>query len=98
MSPEDSDRFVVALAAFCCGHLFGPVDRLSVIPKKVWGFIADPNNVRACNWSKYVLSVIRTVAQQVQSDILGHPTSVKLGGCWIYLEVFIVTVHMHIID
>lgn len=92
MSPEETDRFVVALAAFCCGHMFGPVDRTAVIPKNVWGFIADPKNVRGCNWSKYVLSVIKSVAKQVQSDILGHPTSVKLGGCWLYLEVHTVTI------
>ena len=88
MSKKDEDKFVVALSAFCCAYMLGPEERSAMVPKNIWEFISVAGNVRNCNWARYVLSIIRKNAQEVKNNMMhGDPFSVRLGGCWLYLEV-----------
>lgn len=98
LSKDDEDRFMVALAAVCCAYMFGPGVRQAKIPKDIWEFISNVENLRQCNWSEYVLKVIQECSTSVQMNVLKadtNPNSVKLGGCWLYLEVMIFTQYLH---
>ena len=37
-----------------------------------------------------MLSVLQSCARAVQLNMRSNPNSIKLGGCWLYLEVSIV--------
>lgn len=89
MSPEDEKRFSVALAAFCCAHMLGGKHRYAVVPKNIWRFISNVENLETCNWGGYVLRGILKNAKEVQTSLQrgSGPFSVRLGGCWLYLEV-----------
>ena len=88
MTVHEEETFMIALAAFVCAYMFGPPKRTAEVPRDMWEFISDPANLLNCNWGAYVLSVIQTCARGVQMNLSNNPTSIKLGGCWLYLEVF----------
>lgn len=89
MSLEDEKRFSIALAAFCCAHMLGGKHRYAVVPKDIWRFISNVENLEHCNWGTYVLRGIMKNAKEVQVSLQRGtgPFSVRLGGCWLYLEV-----------
>ncbi|CAL4963540.1 unnamed protein product [Urochloa decumbens] len=87
MSQVQRDTFMMAVAALCCAYMLGPMERSAKIPQGIWHFISNPDNLRHCNWAAYVLYVIKQAAMHVQSNIIVHPTSIRLGGCWLYLEL-----------
>lgn len=89
MSAEDEGRFSIALAAFCCAHMLGANSRGAVIPKNIWKFISSTDNLERCNWGEYVVRCVVRSAKEVQKHLQqdNAPFSVKLGGCWLYLEV-----------
>jgi len=87
MSKHDEDTFMIALSAFVCAYMFGPPRRTAGVPRDIWEFISNPVNLLNCNWGAYVLKVIQSCARTVQMNLSSNPTSIKLGGCWLYLEV-----------
>ncbi|CAN6198284.1 unnamed protein product [Urochloa humidicola] len=87
MTDAQRGTFAMAMAAYCCAHMLGPEDRSAKVPNGVWHFISDPGLLRHCNWAAYVLSVIKRNALQIQSNLFLHPKSIRLGGCWLYLEI-----------
>jgi len=87
MSEYEEETFMIALAGLCCAYMFGPPSRTAAVPRDIWEFIGNPKNLLQCNWGGYVLSVLQACARTVQMNIRSNPTSIKLGGCWLYLEV-----------
>jgi len=87
MSKHDEDTFMIALSAFVCAYMFGPPRRTAGVPRDIWEFISNPVNLLNCNWGAYVLKVIQSCARTVQMNLSSNPTSIKLGGCWLYLEL-----------
>jgi hypothetical protein len=89
MSKEEEDKFVVALVAYCCAHVLAPTDRAAVVPRNIWKFVSDAHKVRCCNWAKYILRVIASNAAELQRNIRLRPAphTIRLAGCWLYLEV-----------
>ncbi|CAL5017349.1 unnamed protein product [Urochloa decumbens] len=87
MTDAQWQTFVMATAAYCCACMLGPEDRKAKVPNGVWHLIANPQLLRHCNWAAYVLSVIKRNALQIQSNLLLHPASIRLGGCWLYLKL-----------
>lgn len=86
---EEENCFTVIMATLCCGYMFGPWERVSTIPVEIMEAISNSANVRSCNWGSYVLHVIKVAAQKVQCELqkARYPSSVLLGGCWLYLQV-----------
>lgn len=92
MAKDEEDGFMVAFAAMCCAYMFGPGGRQAKVPKDIWEFISHAENVTECNWSQYVLRVICDCAATVEMNVFNcgpDPNSIKLGGCWLYLEVWV---------
>jgi hypothetical protein len=87
LSKEEEDVFVVAMAAFTCATFLSSAGRQAMVPKSIWKFISDPENVRQCNWANYGLKVIRDVGENLLKDVLIEPYAIVLKGCWLYLEV-----------
>jgi len=87
MSEYDEETFMIAVAGVCCAYMFGPPRRTTGVPKDIWEFLAYPKKLLDCNWGGYVLSVLQSCARAVQLNMRSNPNSIKLGGCWLYLEV-----------
>jgi len=89
MSEYDEETFMIAMAALCCAYMFGPGKRTASVPNDIWDFITFPKNLLNCNWGGYVLMVLQSSARAVQMNMRSNPTSIKLGGCWLYLQVIV---------
>ena len=87
MSEYEEETFMIAFAGFCCAYMFGPARRTAGVPRDIWEFLAYPKKLLDCNWGGYVLTVLQSCARAVQLNMRSNPTSIKLGGCWLYLEV-----------
>ena len=87
MSAHDEETFMIAIAGLCCAYLFGPPNRTAEVPRDIWQFIAYPNKLLDCNWGGYVPAVLQNCARTVQLNMRNNPNSIKLGGCWLYLQV-----------
>ena len=90
MTEYDEETFMIAMAGFCCAYMFGPGGRTASVPRDMWEFIIYPRKLKNCNWGGYVLAVLQSCARTVQMNVRSNPTSIKLGGCWLYLEVCLV--------
>ena len=87
MSEYDEETFMIAMAGYCCAYMFGPAKRSATVPRDIWNFIAYPKKLLNCNWGGYVLAVLQSSARAVQLNVRSNPSSIKLGGCWLYLQV-----------
>ncbi|CAO2187497.1 unnamed protein product [Urochloa humidicola] len=87
MTDAQKQTFGMAFAAFCCAYMLGPMDRSAKVLHSIWYYLSNLNEVEQLNWAAYVLSVIKESAKQVQANVMGLPSSIKLGGCWLYLEL-----------
>ena len=87
MCQYDEETFMIAMSAFCCAYMFGPGKRTASVPADIWEFISFPKKLLNCNWGGYVLMVLQSSARAVQMNMRSNPTSILLGGCWLYLQV-----------
>jgi hypothetical protein len=95
MTTEEEAKFAAVLAAFICGYMFGPPARAAEVPKNILEFVSNPKNLMNCNWASYILRMIMLSARKVRtnlgvaSGVENKPHSLLLGGCWLYLEVWV---------
>ena len=87
LSEYDEETFMISIAAYVCAYMFGPAMHIAMVPKDIWDFISNPVKLLNCNWGGYVLSTLQSCARTVQLNVLNNPSSIKLGGSWLYLEV-----------
>ena len=88
LSEYDEETFMISIAAYVCAYMFGPAMRTAMVPNDIWEFISNPVKLLNCNWGGYVLSTLESSARTVQLNVLNNTTSIKLGGSWLYLEVY----------
>jgi len=89
MSEYDEETFMIAMAGYCYAYMFGPAKRAASVPRDIWEFIAYPKKLLNCNWVGYVLAILQASARSVQLNVRSNPSSILLGGYWLYLQVYL---------
>lgn len=97
-SQLEIDCFKISFLIYVIGNLLAPTAKHDYVTLDLIGTLACisnvssfnlvKKNVSSFNWGQYVLKHIALAATKLKSDITSGHTSIHIGGCHLFLQVF----------
>ncbi|XP_024317862.1 uncharacterized protein LOC112271881 [Brachypodium distachyon] len=81
-------HFQIAFAIFLVGHILAPTCKHDYVCLDFLESLVVPSQIGVFNWCRYVLKHIALAARKLQADLAKGISSINVGGCHLYLQVY----------
>lgn len=88
-SKIEIECFQIAFVIYVVSNLLAPTAKHDYVTLDFLGSPANISTISSFNWCEFVLKHIVLAANKLNSDIASGASSIHMGGCHLFLQVFL---------